>query len=324
MIPDERQLVSAFAEEGFFNVFILILIFTGYGAFILGLIIALQSLTIGSWGRPQTFLLVCLITTFICFSWNIVNVGAGFLGVDRFAFMHISDELGITTQIANKKVITWQDDSNIQLLLSDSVVVWRVWALYHQSKFWRSVLAILMIANISLNVADSVWVDVKEGINLSESAILDWLSTVASLIVNMVGTILFSYKAWKHYRCMKGLNGGLAHRGRRAQKVLNLLIESGVIFCTLQSMYIIVIALCTYNIILTSTSQLPRHAADAIFVTASASYPAAVIGLLHKDNKQLARTKSTNALSSIHSDDTICLTTMEDSGGNPGIVASLQ
>ncbi|KAF9050914.1 hypothetical protein BDP27DRAFT_1434003 [Rhodocollybia butyracea] len=202
MTPEESQLVSAFGEEGVFNMFTLIFTFTGYGAFILGFILALQFLIIGSWGRPQTFLLVCLITAFICFSWDVFDNGAVFLEVDRYALVRTSEE-GITAQIwytANKKLILWQDTSTwpgaINLLLSDSIVVWRAWTLYHQSKSWRFVLAILMIANISLNVANPIWIDVKEGIDVSKSAILDWLSAALSLIVNLVATILFSYKAW--------------------------------------------------------------------------------------------------------------------------------
>ncbi|KAF9022847.1 hypothetical protein BDP27DRAFT_1082204 [Rhodocollybia butyracea] len=280
MTPEERQLVSAFGEEGFVIILNLILILTGYGAFILGFIIALQSLAIGSWGRPQTCLLVCLI-----------------INVDRYAFMQTLEQgVGAQTHVANERIKAWQATSHwpalINLLLSDGVVVWRASALYHQSKFWRFILAILMIANISLNVADSIWDNVNENIEFSNSAILDWLSVVFSMSVNMVATILFSYKAWNHHQYMRGLNGSLALRGTRAQKILNLLVESGVIFCTVQFMYIIVVALNACNIIPASSSQWPRRTAEAVFVTACACYPVAVIGFLLKDGKQLASSGS--------------------------------
>ncbi|KAF9067505.1 hypothetical protein BDP27DRAFT_909731 [Rhodocollybia butyracea] len=325
MSPEEIQLVSALGAEGVSNIFNLILILTGYGAFILGFIIALQFLTIGSWGCQQTCLLVCLITTFTCFSWTVIYVGAVFLEVDRSAFIQTLDQ-GVTAQalVANKKFMTWQATSSwpgqINLLLSDSIVVWRASALYHQSKFWRFILAILMIANIGINLADCGWISVNESIEFSKPIILDWLSAVLSLNVNITATILFSYKALNHHRYTGGLSGGLALRGTRAQKMLNLLVESGVIFCTIQFIYVIVIVLDAYNII-TPNSQWPRHAVDALFVTASACYPVAVIGLLHKNNKRPRSTESYSPPSqnSVQSDD-ICFSTMRDSYG---VVASL-
>ncbi|KAF9061308.1 hypothetical protein BDP27DRAFT_1452335 [Rhodocollybia butyracea] len=289
MTPTEKQLVSVFTEQVFYNIFNLILTLTCYGAFMLGFIIALQSLTMGSWGRPQTVLLACLITTFICFSWIVFDVGAVFLEVDYYAL----DQTLVTA--ANKKVMIWEDTSGwpfiINLLLSDSIVVWRAFMLYAQSKFWRFILVILLIANVGLNVGDIIWDTVNEGTEFSKSVILDWLAVVLSLIVNMIATMLFSYKAWNHHQYMEGVNGALVRRGTRAQKILNLLIESGVIFCTVQFIYVIVIVLDACNIII-SSSQWSRHTVDAIFITASACYPVAVIGLLNMDNKRLASTDS--------------------------------
>ncbi|KAF9071955.1 hypothetical protein BDP27DRAFT_1496511 [Rhodocollybia butyracea] len=266
MTPEERQLVSAFGEEGFVIILNLILILTGYAI--------------------------------------VFSIGTLFLDVDRYAFMQTLEQgVGAQTHVANERIKAWQATSHwpalINLLLSDGVVVWRASALYHQSKFWRFILAILMIANISLNVADSIWDNVNENIEFSNSAVLDWLSVVFSMSVNMVATILFSYKAWNHHQYMRGLNGSLALRGTRAQKILNLIVESGVIFCTVQFMYIIVVALNACNIIPASSSQWPRRTAEAVFVTAcklimmvQACYPVAVIGFLLKDGKQLASSGS--------------------------------
>jgi len=316
MTPQERQLVSVLGETEFANIFDLVLMFICYGAYILGFIIAVRSLTIGTWGRPQTVLLACLITTFICFSWDVFNAGAVVLELDWYTL-----EQGITgqTQAADKKVMEWQVTSGwpsiINLLLSDGIVVWRASTLYARSKFWRFILATLMIANISINVADTIWDIFNEETEFSKSAILDWVAVGLSLIVNMVATVLFSYKAWKHRRYMDGVNGGLARRGAQAQKILNLLVESGVIFCIVQSFYVIVIALDTCDI----TTMWPRNTVDTVFIIASSCYPVTVIGLLHKDNKRLASAESFNTRSSLQSDD-ICFSTIR---GSNGIVSSI-
>ncbi|KAF9061307.1 hypothetical protein BDP27DRAFT_1429119 [Rhodocollybia butyracea] len=336
MTPTEIQLVSGFGEQGFYKIFDLILSLTCYGAFMLGFIIALQSLTIGSWGRSQTVLLACLTTTFICFSWIVFDAGAVFLEVDHYAFIQTFKEQGITAQAntATKNIMIWQETSRWPSIINVSIVMeifyqchssyaaaferqhrsLEAFTLYAQSKLWRFILVILMIANISLNAGDAIWDIIIKSTEFSKSSILDWLGVLLSLIVNMVATVLFSYKAWTHHRYMEGVKGSLVRRGARAQKILNLLIESGIIFCTVQFVYVIAIMLDAYSIITTSSPRSPRVPVDTLFVTASACYPVAVIGLLHKDNKRLASTEISNAQNSAQSDD-ICLSTVRDFSG---------
>ncbi|KAF9056850.1 hypothetical protein BDP27DRAFT_633783 [Rhodocollybia butyracea] len=281
MTPEEQQLISLYAGEALRVSVPLILTFAGYGGFVLGFIIAVRSLTIReSWGRPQIILLVCLVTILVCFTWEGLYNGAVFLTSDRYTFAQTSEQgLAAQAQAALKKVKIWEFMSDwpatINNLLSDGIVVWRAWCLSQQDRYWRLTLALLMIANIGVNVADCIWGDL--GMALSSPAILDWILSAISLIVNMVATILFACKAWAYHQYIAGLNSSSARNGTWAENILHLLIESGVVFCAVQSIYIVIAVLGAYNII---TSLWPLDTIIAINEIAAACYPVAVIALV--------------------------------------------
>ncbi|KAF9064808.1 hypothetical protein BDP27DRAFT_1450582, partial [Rhodocollybia butyracea] len=261
-------LISAQAKELLLIIVPLIVILTGYGAFVLGFMIAVQSLTMrGTWGRPQTILLVCLVTILVCFTWVVFYNGGILLMLDRYTFMQTLEQgLSAQVQAADTKTVIWQympdwpatiNTFFHELLLSDGIVVWRAWCLFQQDRYWRLLLLILMIANIGVNVADCIWPDVKLANKLSESTALDWLSAVLSLVVNLVVTSLVACKAWSHHRWISArLNGHLTRQGTRAENILNLLIESGAIFCTMQSIYVIIVVLSMYNIVSLVLSEI--------------------------------------------------------------------
>ncbi|KAF9064096.1 hypothetical protein BDP27DRAFT_1367481 [Rhodocollybia butyracea] len=189
-------------------------------------------------------------------------------------------EHGITLQVqaSTKKIITWRKmtdwPSTTNLLLSDGIVVWRAWCLFQQDRLQRLVLVMLMIANIGINVADCIWSDFE--FLLSKTSILDWISVGFSMMLNMVVTILFACKAWNHRRYIADLHASMSGKGTWAKNILNLLIESGTIFCAVQFIYIIVILLDAYSII---ASLWPLEIVSGLFAIACAGYPVAVIVL---------------------------------------------
>ncbi|KAF9064671.1 hypothetical protein BDP27DRAFT_1425599 [Rhodocollybia butyracea] len=297
MGPEEQQLISAEAEALLFAIAPLMVILTGYGTILLGFVIAIRSLTITeSLGRPQTVLLVCLVTIVLCFTWTVFDNGGGLLMTDWLIFMETLQQ-GIVAhvQAADKKIMIWQYLSDwpatilasltyithgsssyvwypTQLLLSDGIVVWRA---------------------VSINVADCIWSDLQFQY---KAAILDWLSTILSLVVNMVATMLFAYKAWNYHRDIAGLSGSLSRK------------ESGAMFCTIQAIYIVITVLDSYNII---TSQWLLVTIEAITGVAAACYPVSVIILIHKDNTALPATYSDER----HTQNEHIISTIVDSNG---------
>ncbi|KAF9062265.1 hypothetical protein BDP27DRAFT_1336882 [Rhodocollybia butyracea] len=263
MTLDEQQeisvLVSEYAQYAFFDAITLILCFVSYGAtfpgaFLLLLIIAVYSLVAnGYWGRPQTAMLQGLLAQALV-AWEKVT---------RWRYM-----------------ATW--GSTINLLLCDTIVAWRAYVLFQHAKFWRFTLAILVVSNISVNVADAIWDTINLGPKIAAPSILDWVSILLSLVVNGVATMLFAWKAWSYHQCMPS---STSRKTRRADNILTLLIDSGAIFCAIQAIYLVVLLLFEYNVI--RSLQWPLGIADAISIIGSSFNPVAVIVLSQMDNSRL-------------------------------------
>lgn len=49
---------------------------------------------------------------------------------------------------------------------------------------------------VGINIADCIWDDIEVTLEESSSTILDWLSSVMSLAVNIFATLLIAWKAW--------------------------------------------------------------------------------------------------------------------------------
>ncbi|KAF9064097.1 hypothetical protein BDP27DRAFT_1426216 [Rhodocollybia butyracea] len=290
MTPEEQELLYAEAEVFLSSIISLILILVGYGAFVLGFSMAVRSLLSlrRPWRRPHTILLVCSVTIFICFTWTTLTYGGLFSTYDRYG-LQISEPGGIASQVdtATMKLIPWREmtdwPSSINILLSDGIVVWRAWCLFQQGKV-RLILVMLMIANIGINVADSIGSEFKP--SLFRTATLDWVSIGFSMMVNIVVVFLFALKAWLdtpitfrsnslivcriHRQDIAELNAHMSGRGRWAKNILTLLIESGTILCSIQVIYFIVLVLDAYSII---TSEWPVEVTSGLFAVASVSLP---------------------------------------------------
>ncbi|THH18067.1 hypothetical protein EW146_g2850 [Bondarzewia mesenterica] len=83
-------------------------------------------------------------------------------------------------------------------LLSDVIVVWRAWVLYPNNRK-------PIIATVSL------------------------LICATKLMVNIMATSLIGYKAWKHHQEIKNNLG--PRKKTQVEKILALLVESGILYC---------------------------------------------------------------------------------------------
>ncbi|GAW02623.1 hypothetical protein LENED_004288 [Lentinula edodes] len=276
MTPDEQEMVFSFAQSTFFNTVNLIVTITGYGAFVLGTIIAVVSLRKRTWGRSQTILLVCLLVIFSCFTWDIFYSGGFNISDIRYTFVQtLPGGLVAQAEASDRKTLAWQYmpswAATVNLLLSDCIVVWRAWILFRDGKFWKISLAALMIANIGVNVADCIWGNIELSVEIASSTTLDWLSSIISLIVNIFATILIAFKAWNYHRFMSAVS---IRKRTRSENILLLLIESGAIYCGIQSVYGVFILLDVYTVVGTGFSQA-MDVITAMSIVAAACYPVA-------------------------------------------------
>ncbi|KIK50537.1 hypothetical protein GYMLUDRAFT_252892 [Collybiopsis luxurians FD-317 M1] len=129
---------------------------------------------------------------------NLIYTHSGFIQIGSDSQAGFEDQ----TQIAEEKILplvympTWV--LAVAMMLGDFVVVWRAWVLFQCISLVKAVLATLMIGNIGINIVDCIFDNL--GIKLSEAGyaqILDWLSVLVSMVVNMFATSLIAWKAWQ-------------------------------------------------------------------------------------------------------------------------------
>ncbi|KAE9401936.1 hypothetical protein BT96DRAFT_937529 [Gymnopus androsaceus JB14] len=286
MTPDEQEEIFFLAQQALFNAVNVIVVTTGYGAFLLGMSIALYSLaTRPAWGRAQTALLVCILVIFVCITWDVIYSGGTDLLEFHYSFVRTLPG-GILAQgdaMANH-LAAWEYlpgwPATINLLFSDGIVVWRAWILFPHDKLWRSLLTFLMIANIGINIADCIWDDIEVTLEESSSTILDWLSSVMSLAVNIFATLLIAWKAWSHHRVLAEAS---IHKRTRVENILLLLVESGAVYCAIQSIYAVFILMDVYATVSFGFVK-GLDAITSMSIVAAACYPVAVVVLIHGKN----------------------------------------
>ncbi|GLB42557.1 hypothetical protein LshimejAT787_1200060 [Lyophyllum shimeji] len=126
----------------------------------------------------------------------------------------------------------------LQLLLSDSIVVWRAWTLYTQQRRLMIIPLALLLATIAMVIAAlSLTVDYTTFVNLVYASLYG-IALGLSFITNVVVVVMFCFKLWSHRRFMSGL----MLRGRRpsrAQTIMTIIIESGLVYCAAQLFIII-------------------------------------------------------------------------------------
>ncbi|KAI0319461.1 hypothetical protein OF83DRAFT_792022 [Amylostereum chailletii] len=132
----------------------------------------------------------------------------------------------------------------MNLLLSDAVVMWRAWVLWGRSRlvflsscvlFLSTFVLMIVTGCVSKNPPSS---DLITGDEFGFPVEKFGLATLSlSLASNVWTTVMIGYKAW-YYR--RSIGAHLCEGGGkgRVEKILTLLVESGVIYCCIWAVYI--------------------------------------------------------------------------------------
>ncbi|KAJ3728867.1 hypothetical protein C8R42DRAFT_655181 [Lentinula raphanica] len=296
---DEQELglLVAFGQSVLSNTLNVIILTAGYGAFVLGTVIAI--LLLGrrySLRRSPTSrgLLACLIVIFGCYTWGVFNIGGFGLAQIRFMFVPRTLLEGLAQSSFNGYITIQQYMSSwpasINVPLSDCIVVWRAWILFQEEKFRRLVLVGLMVANLGVNISDCIWstISAKQQLQGEDAAAgslrvgntLNWLSITLSLVVNVYATVIIALKARIH-RCF--MSDARLRKRTHAQSILLLLVESGAIYCATQSVYEVFMLLQIYYTIVDVGLDQAILVISDIFGIVAQCYPVAVIILVLKD-----------------------------------------
>ncbi|EIM82730.1 uncharacterized protein STEHIDRAFT_160360 [Stereum hirsutum FP-91666 SS1] len=180
--------------------------------------------------------------------------------------------------------ITHKDNSLITLndvavrivyILSDCIVVQRAWILWRQNLKVKIILCMCILATVVVDVSldlEDRWDG--EGISFKGlSAILGraLIMAIPTLFTNLCATTLIAVKAWKHrVSIRKNLREGSTRTS--VEKILALLVESGVFYCFIWVIYIIAAA-----------GFFPSTAATVIrevLIQVAATYPCIIVCLV--------------------------------------------
>nr|VWO97899.1 Cytochrome P450 monooxygenase AKT7 (EC (AK-toxin biosynthesis protein 7) [Ganoderma boninense] len=133
----------------------------------------------------------------------------------------------------------------VNIILSDLVVWWRVWVLWHDSRVlyrWLvyicgGILLSTTFAHASRPPATGV-VDTNischnKGGFMYEGVPVGTVASMFSLAANLVATALTAYKAWVHRRCIRSNGASGSPRSTQVEYIFALLVESGALYCAL-------------------------------------------------------------------------------------------
>jgi len=179
-------------------------------------------------------------------------------------------------------IILWT--SQLLPTFSDMVVIWRAWVIFPERR-WVMICPLLLLLG---NIVTGFWylglVTSPAGFTAAETNSSQVISKLLaanlalSMTSNAVVTLLIAYKLWVHRRSLSAI--GVGNKKTFAQKVLILLVESGVIYFILQ--------LATLLLDVLPDSQPQGSASDfgvevffACYIMFAAMYPTIVVILVN-------------------------------------------
>ncbi|KAF9058306.1 hypothetical protein BDP27DRAFT_1408410 [Rhodocollybia butyracea] len=262
MTPAEQKQIFDFGAACYINVVGIAIDKIAYGSSLLGILIAIWLLEVKTWREPKTIQLLCCMIIVLTATGLVIIVG--FISFTQA-------KLGI-----------------VEILVGDFVICWRAWVLLPHDKWWRFVLATIVIVNIGVNIVAGIFDTFVVDEELNDATIvLDWVGIAFSLLVNMTATALIGWKAWAHYCTMREAS---VWSKSRVQKILLLFVESGAFFLIPQMLALIgeiLPSVESVDINSNLTISLVSAISEDLWVAFAGLYPIAIIILIHSDNSPI-------------------------------------
>ncbi|KAF9060311.1 hypothetical protein BDP27DRAFT_1407197, partial [Rhodocollybia butyracea] len=175
------------------------------------------------------------------------------------------------------------------IFISDAIVCWRAWVLLYNDRFWKFTLALLMLGNIVINIVDASFDISRVDAELvdGQTIVLDWLAPAITLVVNLLATSLIGWKVWLHRQTLRA-----ASRGTKTpvQKILLLLVESGIFVLAIQVIALIAEVGGTLSVSSSPSFGILLVVSISLFAAVACLYPVAVIILVKIDKSPMAET----------------------------------
>ncbi|KAK7020329.1 hypothetical protein R3P38DRAFT_1201303 [Favolaschia claudopus] len=120
----------------------------------------------------------------------------------------------------------------ITYFLSDVIVVWRAWVIWHDNLIVHAVLAVCLIGTGATSLVLAVFNTKTEfqGTHYDRDT-KNFLGTFGLLVTNFGATALISYKLWYYRRNVKKYLNHPRNASTKIENVLILLMETGGLYC---------------------------------------------------------------------------------------------
>ncbi|KAF9257450.1 hypothetical protein L218DRAFT_1006153 [Marasmius fiardii PR-910] len=191
-------------------------------------------------------------------------------------------DLNILGSLLSKISIAFNMFDRTNYIISDGIVVWRAWVFYHHTFFVKLVLSICMLASAIGTLTDIIVAIIRRHRNSNDpgSPINILAMTVPLLVTNTVATLFIAYKVWCYRRALQHNLGHSSSSFTKVQKVINLLVESGFVYCILWMIYTLVTVATGFQ---SPSWQAYSRALPVI----SAIYPVLIILLVSLENSNV-------------------------------------
>ncbi|KAI4526443.1 hypothetical protein K525DRAFT_250062 [Schizophyllum commune Loenen D] len=183
-------------------------------------------------------ILIRLALEFICYGGSLCIFGSHSFTDSSAAFYVIqipdpdSTNQAYLVFLAHLDIVT-SVTRNFNFVMSDAVLIWRAWNLWSDNRLVKRVLSVCMCGSIVGGIAECAWIYRDSSIIVgTENAAQYLIRIIPLLATNIVATSLIGMKVWYHRRIIQGALG-LFTQKTQAEKVLMLLLESGVAYCLL-------------------------------------------------------------------------------------------
>ncbi|KAJ8090472.1 hypothetical protein PM082_019070 [Marasmius tenuissimus] len=282
--PDDFTLISIIGSNLFSNGVGLLVTTIPYGIYVVLFFFAVIILCRdGVKPQPKIALLLAVFSMFAISTFFVATYAHIFLETIRIVLVN-----GVTEPVANK-IISYQDRFTflsliqevlffVEVLIGDFVVVWRAWALWSENrKIVLIPIALLLGSAASAASFFGCFVHYNWPLDMPPTCNALNISTyVLSMATNVASTTAIGYKVWVQRSAFKRYFATSRH-GLGMEKILVLLMESGMVYTTL---WILQLITCIPSIGNTYSGQLVQQVFNSISVQIVGIYPTLTIVLV--------------------------------------------
>ncbi|KAJ7469709.1 hypothetical protein FB451DRAFT_1560042 [Mycena latifolia] len=184
----------------------------------------------------------------------------------------------------------------VNYLMSDAIVVWRAWILYHDNLKVRLVLCVCMLGSFVGATTDmtfgTLWLYGNNKFTPSGPRAL--ILVMPLLVTNIVSTSLMGFKVWQYRRQIKTALNLPKDRQTKIERILIILTESGTIYCLIWIPFL-------YSILTKQGTETTGYKITANMVPQlSAIYPVIIVLLVSLERTHLEMTVTGSFSQPIH------------------------